>query len=133
MAGAGSARRRGQVGHTGERRRHPRAAQADALEAARVELTEYFGAGQSFAGAAGPRDLVPVAVSAKPLALQAVVYFPHDVERPIAHLARVPNNVVSGEVDADADQDRAAVRFRALIGGSGERCRQRQSYKCRRD
>jgi hypothetical protein len=104
---------------------------ADALEAARAELTEYFGAGQS--AAAGLRDLVPVAVSAKPLALQAVVYFPHDVERPIAHLARVPNEVVSGEVDADADQDRAAVRFRTVIGEGGEHCRQRQSYKSRAD
>src|SRR5262245_15750968 len=71
-------------------------------------------------------DLMPVAVSAKAFALQAVIYFPHDIERPIAHLARVPNNVVSGEVNPNADEDRAAVRFGGRAGDGGEHCRQRQ-------
>lgn len=78
-------------------------------------------------------DLVPVAVSAEPFALQAVVYFPHDIEWPIAHLARVPDNVVSGEVNSDTDEDCPTVRFRCPAGDGRDDCRHHQSYKSRRD
>jgi hypothetical protein len=74
-----------------------------------VQRADYFGADQTFAAAAGPSARMP-AITAKPFAWQAVGDFPHGVE-PTPHLARVPNNVVSGEVNSDGDQDRAAVHF----------------------
>ena len=77
--------------------------------------------------------LVPVAVSAEPFTLQAVVYFPHHIEWPIAHLARVPDNVVSGEINSDTDEDCPAVRFRCPAGDSRDDCRHHQTYKSRRD
>jgi hypothetical protein len=74
-----------------------------------------------------PVDLVPVAVSAEPFTLQAVVYFPHHIEWPIAHLARVPNNVVSGEVNSDTNEDCPTVRFRCPAADGRDDCRHHQS------
>ena len=42
--------------------------------------------------------LVPVAVSAEPFTLQAVVYFPHNIERPIAQVARPSDDIVTREI-----------------------------------
>ena len=77
--------------------------------------------------------LVPVAVSAEPFTLQAVVYFPHHIEWPIPHLARVPDNVVSGEINSDTNEDCPAVRFRCPAGDSRDDRRHHQTYKSRRD
>jgi hypothetical protein len=80
-----------------------------------------------------PVDLVLVAVSAEPFTLQTIVHFPHHIEWPIAHLARVPDNVVSGEVNSDTDEDCSTVRFRCPAGDGRDDCRHHQSYKSRRD
>ena len=83
--------------------------------------------------AAFPVALVPVAESAEPFTMQPVVDLSYDIEWPIVHPAGVADDVVSGEINADTDENGAAVRSRRLRTNSGGNCGNHQSCKSCRD